>query len=1086
MHQQQQAGFAQQSAYSQQISSQMPQPYGGFQNGGLGSMGFQGGAAPGGGYSYAPSGYGPANDFGTKMASGIFGMGHAAGGMLGIGGGLLGFKMGGVPGALIGGGLGILGAGASHVFNSMGAGVAKDAAIDRTLSQFQFMNASSQSGKGFDRNASRAISQMVTQMERMPEMLTSFGELNRIMDKMGQMGLMQGVTDAGQFQTKFRETIKTLKSVSKIIGGTMEEALVALGESRRAGFYSSSDILKNVVNRQVLTSTTGMNQQQLSQLQQYGAEMGHATGGSRAGGARNITRMAGQIGFMNQQGKLSSDEIFEMTGKEGAAGVQDLAANMSDLSYRMAQKTPGTVATLALGEVKDGRFTGKMDEDLVARYRAGEFGLDELKRMARQKASTRGAKLSFRAHEKRLRSEMAGAVGAEGQARWLKEILGERGWENPDAINLVMQKFGATEEQANLLQKMMPNLSNLDAEMGRAGKQEARRSASQSIMKERHSLDAIKKKLVTKIKHYTTDWAEDIGKGVKNYFQNWADDFTDDLQGNYKEVLTKSLANDLVAASGGSRAAAARLTTSRARAGAAAGGLGGNALDVGKSGGLSGLGTRFLSWAGGSYSQGQQIAGMLGGLDQGQYLTESEGSSFLNPFGSSGRDKALARGDTVLDSSAWSGNAKVLTQENQKKAAARLKSLADESAGGGGMKEYQKFSAVLGAQGMDSLTMAFRSAMRSGGIENETDSAKRTELILSKMGSSMEAYGEGGTFNTAKMIGGVNLLAAIQAKEASQGRNYVNKLSIGGAGGLLGGLPLGNQIAVGDALKKTERDLSGRMKGGEGKFSWSELKGVLDKGGALSQMIVGTESMGGISASIMDAGEMNRRMKMGATFEEASGTAMKEALEQVYAAGPTGKVDKKTEEFLAKQGWTASDLYKQIEDAGPGFMEKLRNLPSQATAGDLLKYVSLTEASGLNKVSKEIRTLGEEQAAHLTKSTEDVETLTKSGGSDLVELMKKQAESLTKTDWSKSEEELTAAGGMSAQKLAETDVTIAERVSKLDKGSKERRAAEKLMDPATRATMEAMEDSRRKLKKVEGKGIDEVLGAMGIDRKSVV
>jgi hypothetical protein len=695
----------------------MPGPYQGV---GLGATGFGGGGfGGGGGYNYGQgfsNSYGPGNSFGNSMTSAIGGVGHAFGGAMkfggGIAGGIAGGMIGGPMGAMMGSAIGSLpGMAIQHMAGSFMEGAHEQSAIERTLSQFQFQNAGSRSGKGFSRTDASQISGMVRQMERMPEMLTSFGELNRVMDKMGQMGLMQGVRDAGEFMRKFRDTTTVLKDMAKMMGTSMEGALQAFGEARGAGFYSNTAVARNVLNRQVTASLTGMNQGQIGGLQAYGADMSHSLGGSRAGGAQNMLRTAGQLGMANQMGILSNNQIMEMTGKEGAEGIQDLSAQMSQLSYKMGRSNVGQALTLALGKQENGRYTGEMDQELVDKVRRGELSLGELKSMARSKAGSRGAKLSFAAHKDRLRTEMAGAVGSEGISMQLQEILGEKGWSNPDAQNLVMQRFGASEEQANLLQQMMPNLQSIGTQMTLAGKQEARRSAQNAAQQE-HGWDAIKHRIGKKIAHYTTDWAKDLGRGVRDYFQDWADGFMDDLTGQYREYVTQRVADTVRFSMGGSATNRTALSAMSKRASGFSSSLGGGGrLDVGALSAQQGgafqlskeLGVRALHFLSGRQTAGEKAIGTLSQLDEGAWLTKGQVSELEG------------QGATVLDSSYWTRSGTGMTKGDVRSAMKRMTELNTSE---GGLAAHRQSLRAMGDSKHfnpdETLRAAYQQAMQRG------------------------------------------------------------------------------------------------------------------------------------------------------------------------------------------------------------------------------------------------------------------------------------------------------------------------------------------------------------------------------------
>jgi hypothetical protein len=127
-----------------------------------------------------------------------------------------GYKMGGMGGALRGavgfGGLPLMAGAmaADHVFGNMIQGNQEQHGIYSTLgSNFNFINSGSRTGRGFSRNDAKAISDMTREMAAVPEMLTSMGELNRIMNSISQMGVMQGVRNAQEFGRRFRDTLGT-------------------------------------------------------------------------------------------------------------------------------------------------------------------------------------------------------------------------------------------------------------------------------------------------------------------------------------------------------------------------------------------------------------------------------------------------------------------------------------------------------------------------------------------------------------------------------------------------------------------------------------------------------------------------------------------------------------------------------------------------------------------------------------------------------------------------------------------------------------------------------------------------------------
>lgn len=1053
MHGQQAQAFGQQQALGQQISSRMPMPYQG-----LGATGMQHGFGQGIGYNYGGafgSGYGPGNSFGNTMTSAIGGIGHAVGGGMGIAGGVGGFMMGGIGGA-IGGFMGgsVLGAGIKHVAGSFMEGAHEQSALERTLSQFQFQNAASRTGRGFSRSDSMQIGNMVRQIERMPEMLTSFGELNRLMDKMGQMGLMQGVKDAGEFMRKFRDTTNTLRDMAKMMGTTMEGALQAFGEARMSGFYNKMDISKNVLQRQVVAGVSGMNQGQIGGLQMYGAELAHSLGGSRAGGARNMLRTAGQLGMANQMGILSNDMIMEMTGKEGAEGIQELSGMMGQLSYRMGRSNVGQALTLALGKVENGRYTGEMDQELVERVRRGELSLSELKSMARRKASTRGAKLSFAAHKNRLRTEMAGAVGSEGIAMQLQEILGDRGWDNPDATNLVMQRFGASEEQANLLQQLMPNLQSIGSQMGIAGKQEVRNSARNAGMAT-HGWDAIKHRIGKKIQHVTTDWAKDLGTGVRDYFQNWADEFMDDLTGQYREYVTKRVADTVKFSMGGSatnRASLQRMSERAQRFTQNSSGLvGAGRLDVGglsqEAGGAFQLskeiGARVGHWLGGGQTAGERAVDVLGGLDKGLFLERGQVSDLKE------------QGATVLDSSYWTRSGVGITASGARGAQRRLTQLNTDA---GGMREWNRVLAAAGTgktrDPEAALREAYQMAMQRGDVQLESDPAKKADMVWKEMRKHLPAD----TLRNLEKsdLGRLNIMAGVQAAERKAGNVYAGGIDFEGLGrGTLGGIDLKNQAAIGRAIEGMDKKLGKALSGSETTASWAEVKKMLDEGSQMGTLLTGNDKYRGL---------LGGGKSRGGKYADASGMTVR----NIAAKDPSDWTEQ-DKAVLKEMGVDASKLAAEI-NKNP---EAWKRLQSAAQSGklsedDITKYLTMTEASGLNKITSEMNRQGSELANRLKGDNYKAaqEAIRKAGGGDVLDMLNKQAKDLEGVN-------LTNIGSY-------TDATadIAGRIAGI-KDKDARAAALELGGDEVRSAYAYRQGTKKRLRR--GMGVDQVLKAGGLD-----
>lgn len=685
MMQQQQSMFMGMQQYSQVISAQMPQMYG------IGQYGMQQPMAPQfaqvpfspqqrPGFSYGGSGmfgYGMGNQLGAASVSALGGAGQFALGGMGLAGGLglmgragamfdpisagqmayggaralgfgsgIGMGAGIMAGGVVAGGMALAG----HAMSSMVTGAQEQAGVNQSLGQFGFANSQSRSGRGFSRQDAMAIGGVVREMQALPEMMTSMSELTRIMDRMGQSGMMQGVRDAGEFSKKFKETIHVLKDVSKMMGSTMEEAMQAFQESRQAGFYSPQAIKQNILQRQITSGLTGMNQQQVNALQQYGAQSSVAMGGSRAGGSNSITRVSKELGMAQQMGLLTDDRVMELTGQGGSEGLATLAGSLNDVGQRMGRSSLGTAMTLALGETKDGRYTGNMDQDLVQRVRSGQINKEELLRLAHQKSAGRNAKLSFAAHRQRLTTEMVNSAGAQGMAMELSTILGERGFDNPDALNLVMQRYHVDESQANQVIQLMKDMPGIQRGIAEAGTTEARRMGEQAFMRANASFEGISRRIGKKFENALSEPFKKMGANAANAVGEALENFTDELFGRYSTRVTEMAGSTVLKAALGDKVAKGAIASARG-----SGSLGGSVL---MNNNPMGQALNFLS---GQQTEGEVQSGILSAMG-GQYHSSVSGLT--------GVARAIHGGSDILDKkTGWFSESYDTTTAGQREAA---------------------------------------------------------------------------------------------------------------------------------------------------------------------------------------------------------------------------------------------------------------------------------------------------------------------------------------------------------------------------------------------------------------------------------
>lgn len=570
----QQQAFAAQTSFAQNIGISAPAfgvgAYRTVSAGGMQGVGpaFPGMRPPPGVYNYAPGGitgpgYGTGNAVASHVMSGLGGTAALAGAGLGvasmfgsfgrvaplidpISGFMSGYGgltargiMGGLAGASVPIGLGML---AAQGVSSFVHGGQQQQMVSNQLSQFQFFNPNARSGMGFTRDDAKNIGDSIRQIANVPEMMTSMEELTRLLPRMRQMGLMQGVRDAGEFSTRFKDTVKTIRDMARWMGTTMEDAAEFFAHSRSVGFTGRQAQVQNMLNAQFTSGITGMNMGQVMQLQQGGAQTARQFGAKGRFGAQGVLNIAQKLQMGVQSGALDEEVLSDISG--GLEGEQAVQASSNRLYQLMLSGSESPAARFilagALKRGENGKF--EVDQEMVKRINAGTASQDELR--SRGMSLGRDAKIAFSGPEGRnLRAQLMGNLD---WGNFMNTLLASRGEGAPE---LVLQRYmpGATQPEIEAMMAMGKGSEGLDREnMMRIRGREAR-------LGEQTDPSAIWKRIKTKMHAATFGRVEEAGSDLFHSIGKAYDDFIDDLVGRHVVTLSKESATALSRAFAGGR-----------------------------------------------------------------------------------------------------------------------------------------------------------------------------------------------------------------------------------------------------------------------------------------------------------------------------------------------------------------------------------------------------------------------------------------------------------------------------------------------------------------------------------------------------
>jgi hypothetical protein len=619
--------FAQQNYYAQTVGISNPaMSIGAYRGTGIQS-GFQpagpsfpGVRPPPPSFSYANGGaFGPGYGSGNNVAGHMMsGMGAAAT-LGGIGMGMMipgldpisgfmggmkaagGFGMRGVMGGMGAAALPLAGAMlAAHTVGSFVGGGQQQAQIANQLGGFQFNNPASRTGQGFTRQDSSDIGSSIRSMAHIPDMLTSVEELTRLLPTMRRAGVMSGVKDAAEFNRRFKETVTTLRDMSKMMGTTMEEASQFFEHNRQIGMSGKTSQLRNTLNAQFTSGMTGMTMGQTMGMQQGGAQIARQFGARGASGAQGVTNMAQGIQGALEAGFLDQDTLTDVTGLQGAEAVGAASQKMYGFMANLSQTAPGRLIMAgAMTRGKDGKV--KLDEELIKKLNRGEITVDQLK--ARAGSLSDNDKISFAANAKNLGGQFAGQVDLP---KFMQGLVGGKGQE---AASLLLQQYSGgqmSESDVSLMTSMGKGNQGVDMESFkgvRSREMQIRESTDPEIMW---------KRLKTKMHNATFGRAEKAGADVYSSIGKMYDNFIDDLVGRHVVALSKEGAKALQQGMSGAGGKEMRDMF------AAAHGLKPGS-DIGSSFGESGFANTVRGWGAASgtsgltsFGQNKQAAGLVG------------------------------------------------------------------------------------------------------------------------------------------------------------------------------------------------------------------------------------------------------------------------------------------------------------------------------------------------------------------------------------------------------------------------------------------------------------------------------------------
>jgi len=382
-------------------------------------------------------------------ASGVIGLGTMAAGMAGIA----------VPGALAAAGalptmIG-LGAGGAMI-GGMAQGGRQLGQVNQMFGNMAFANPQARYGRGMSTGDMRTMYGAIRSIEA-NDPFVGMKDAMQVANKFTEMGMHQGVQDAEKLAGKVKDLGKTLAKMARTMGTSIEEATQAFGQMRQAGFYTAQDVMGNTSQMNIMRGH-GMTSGQFGSMQAGGAAMARGMGHSGRTGARFTGNMAQDLMGAVSAGALTGEQLMDITG----AGTATEAASafsqrtMGNMSNFMMNQGAGQAMLAGLGEMRDGKFTGGINQATLRKIQSGELDLNSIQERGRQAMSTRGGASSFmQMREDISESVLGNSEGTSSIVNIVRNTLKENaGYDDSDREILLRQLTGADRRQARVLTQL--------------------------------------------------------------------------------------------------------------------------------------------------------------------------------------------------------------------------------------------------------------------------------------------------------------------------------------------------------------------------------------------------------------------------------------------------------------------------------------------------------------------------------------------------------------------------------------------------------------------------------------------------------
>lgn len=461
-------------------------------------------------------------------------------------------------------------AGLSYMGNQMMSGAQQSQQFNQDMrGSFSFFNPGGTHGRGFSEQGIHQIGRDLRGMVGAGggqfasgtgnmgtlgqfELGPSFSELGRLAAGMGRMGLADGVRNAKEFTDKFREMMKSVKTIAEDMGSTLEEAQKTMAAMKGSGVFRNQAGVSGAIRTASVAG--GLATTEVTGMMNIGSQISRMFGGTGRQGAMGGIKALEQVGIAQQVGAVSEEDIYNTTGLTGAEGRRAFAQDqmMRTGSFLKGAKGRRLLASLA------GK-NGELDQSSVNDFLSGGMGTGNTMSNAYRNLGKVG-RANFIRNEGRLRGAVMEEFGGMAPAMAMMGWAQQRGIDinsMGDREMLFMQRqLGLGRDEADTLVKMAKAMPDL-MQRRREAKQDDKFAREHGLRAQNSGIEGIKRRLDA-AKDSVNNEMQKVGQDVLESMTDTIAEWGNKLAGTYEERAYEGI-RDLhrTATSGGAAGAKA-------------------------------------------------------------------------------------------------------------------------------------------------------------------------------------------------------------------------------------------------------------------------------------------------------------------------------------------------------------------------------------------------------------------------------------------------------------------------------------------------------------------------------------------------